>query len=71
MSAPGGLEATLIAELAPAGPESQARLFGVFQVSVLLNTIHLVLGAAGAEQGARRQNPIRPASKTDFSLFCL
>ncbi|MDG4801197.1 DUF4383 domain-containing protein [Micromonospora sp. WMMD980] len=35
------------AELRFAGPGSGARLLGVFQVSVLQNLVHLVLGAAG------------------------
>jgi hypothetical protein len=30
-----------------AGPHSQARLFGVFQVSVLHNALHLLFGVAG------------------------
>lgn len=30
-----------------AGPDSEAHLFGVFQVSVLLNLLHMVVGVAG------------------------
>ncbi|WP_433496140.1 DUF4383 domain-containing protein [Micromonospora sp. CA-248089] len=35
------------ADLRVAGPGSGARLFGVFQVSVVHNLVHLVLGLAG------------------------
>ncbi|MEE3922251.1 DUF4383 domain-containing protein [Micromonospora sp. BRA006-A] len=35
------------ADLRFAGPGSGARLFGVFQVSVVHNLVHLVLGVAG------------------------
>lgn len=34
-------------QLGFAGPHSQARLFGVFQVSVLHNALHLLFGVAG------------------------
>lgn len=34
-------------QLAPAGPDSHALLFGIFQVSFLHNVVHLLFGVAG------------------------
>lgn len=36
-----------------AGPESTAMLFGVFQVSILHNIVHLLFGVAGLAMAAR------------------
>ena len=42
-----------IDELEAAGTESEALLFGVFQVSVLHNIVHLLFGVAGLAVAAR------------------
>lgn len=38
---------TNIGDLGAAGPESEAHLLGIFQVSVLHNIVHLLFGVAG------------------------
>ncbi|MFJ5860205.1 DUF4383 domain-containing protein [Pseudarthrobacter sp. NPDC092439] len=42
---------TSYSEMAFAGPDSGAMLFGVFQVSILHNIVHLLFGAAGLVMG--------------------
>lgn len=42
---------TNYSEMTFAGPDSEAMLLGIFQVSVLHNVVHLLLGAAGLLMG--------------------
>lgn len=49
---------TSYSEMAFAGPESDARLLGLFQVSILHNIVHLLFGVAGLAM-ARRADSAR------------